>query len=192
MDQVPVPVPPVHGDGTAWRHSKDWVTSPSRGRPRLARSSRRCHVADREAQLGAGGGRRRSGFAAPALTISCPVVLAVEPAMGDGQHPQARERDRAAAVPEPALLQVRLQRLRERRTDEWNGASASSSAGSATARRCSPHCRPRQFRLARLMTASTASTTSETRPHTSIPGRGRMRCGTPRPPTTNRPAATRA
>ena len=32
---VPVPLPPVHGEGTAWRHSNDAVTSPSFGRPRF-------------------------------------------------------------------------------------------------------------------------------------------------------------
>src|SRR5262249_40808224 len=31
IDQCPVPLPPEHGDGTAWRHSNDAVTSPSFG-----------------------------------------------------------------------------------------------------------------------------------------------------------------
>ena len=31
IDQLPVPVPPVHGDGTACLHENEYVTSPSAG-----------------------------------------------------------------------------------------------------------------------------------------------------------------
>jgi len=34
IDHVPVPLPPVHGEGTACRQSNEPVTSPSRGRSR--------------------------------------------------------------------------------------------------------------------------------------------------------------
>src|SRR5262245_2983867 len=33
FDHVPVPRPPVHGEGTAWRHSNEPVPSPSGDRP---------------------------------------------------------------------------------------------------------------------------------------------------------------
>jgi hypothetical protein len=35
IDHDPVPLPPVHGDGTAYRQSNEPLTSPSRGRSRL-------------------------------------------------------------------------------------------------------------------------------------------------------------
>jgi hypothetical protein len=70
-----VPDPPVHGEGTAWRHENDAVKSPSRGRgvPGGAYVSRRLMwwIGNRIAY-----NRRKtlaSGAAASAFTISCPL-----------------------------------------------------------------------------------------------------------------------